>query len=871
MAAFTPNTGGTVYYDTLTGASTVAAVDTYVISNDTTLTVRTDTYACANHSAAAGSLDTISFSGTGGTVRIDPTYVRVIAYTGGSGNSPAYGAAISQGGVSGVFLGCWTNWLSEPIAAGAAIGATGFMKIGGVTGGAFAAGALTGITATCSGADVQGWIEVRGADNATVTVPRIGAVETVEAWFEIGTTNGTRGQIIACPTCATNAGVFAGVWIETSAGSGVYEPYAGAGSQVALATTRTTADMKIVWQTTGGIRIGNDGTNGVGYLPATGCKVRIPAIILTNVTRSAGSGSGPRVLPNATIATRQEMVTSGAGYFDMRGCVIQWYMNLTQPYYVKYKSCAVNDAMILSEVASPLDVDNCIVSPTQAQLNVALQVVSCFAGGTIQNSRFWRFSLATSGSYTTTLNYVTNVTFSSNVYGSLTLRANATTGIHNSTQAVGCTFTNDTLIGGRGLFVGAQNCTFNNLAYYDHTITTTTTSTNPMYALDFTTGCNGTTVTGFSLPLPNNGPYNGLVSINACYNTLVKSIGTSTIAPLAMTNTVTGLGLNGAGNNDGVTMKRVFLSGTRTGPYAFVNSDTNILVENCMGDYADTTVQPGLNALMKNIGITSATTGQTSTYGTHWITRFTSTTAGFTEILCNEPTAASAAQCWVSGGVPQFNSSGSVLLTKAGDQVTWEMPFFAIGYTAFTNSAPTVTGTNVTFTSGSTWGNHTLEYQIDVGSGYNGTWLALNNTNLITHTITATTGFKLKIRATTLTVNSGNVITNIRVAMTTTSAAQQTNLYPLSVNTLTLTGVLAGSEIRCYTGSPGAAAVELGGVESSSGDFVLTHASGGVAGFITILHPDRQAFNFGIDSAFSYTASDISLPVSQVLDRNYQA
>ena len=796
MAAFTPNTGGIVYYDTLVGASTVAAVDTYVISNDTTLIIRSDTYACANHSAAAGSLDTVSFTGTGGTVRIDPTYVRVIAYTGGSGNSPAYGAAISQGGVSGVFLGCWTTWLVEPIAAGAAIGATGFMKIGGVTGGNFAAGALTGITATCSGADVQGWIEVRGPDTSTITVPRIGAFETVEAWFEIGTTNGARGQVIACPTTATLAGVFGGAWIETAASSGIYEPYVGTGSVVALATHRTDTSVKLVGQTTAGIRIGNDGTNGVFFLPPTGCKVRIPAIILTNVTRSAGSGSGPRVLPNATIATRQEFVTSNAGYIDMRGCVIQWYMNLLQPFYVKYKGCTISDAMILSEVASPLDVDNCIVNPTQAQINTALQITSCFGGGTIQNSRFWAFSIAASGRYVSFINYATNVAFSSVTYGSLTLRGNATAGTITSTQAVGCTFTNCTQIGGRGLFVGAQNCTFNNQAYYDHTITTTTTSTNAMSGLEFTTGSNGNTVDGISLPLVNNAPYTALVTLTASYNTLIKNWGTDSVTTLALNAAVTGVGVNGTGNNAGVTIKRVYLTNTRTGPYLFVNSDTDILMENVRGDYADTTVQPGLNVIAKNVGITSATTGQTSTYGTHWITRFISTTAGFAEILCNEPTSASAAQCFASGGVPQFNSVGQVLLTKTGDQITWEMPFFAIGYTAFTNSAPVVTGTNVTYSSGSSWGNHTVEYQVDAGSGYNGTWLAFNATNLITHTFSSTTGFRLKVRATTLTVNAGNLITNLRVNLTTTSADQQTKLYPLSVNTVTVDGLVTGSRVK---------------------------------------------------------------------------
>jgi hypothetical protein len=818
MTAFTAASGGDHYFDGYTGGSVNATLDSYAISAGSRLIVRTDSNACANHSVAFGSLDTVTFSGQGGTLRFDPTYVRVIAYTGGSGNSPAFGATISQGGVSGVFLGAWTNWLSECIVPGAAIGATGFIKIGGVTGGNFAAGALTGITATCSGADVQGWIEVRGDTTATITVPRIGKVESVEAWFEIGTTNGTRGQIIPCPTCATNASTFAGVWIETSAGSGVYEPYGSVGTVVALATHRTDASMKVITQTTGGIRIGNDGTNGVFYLPPTGCKVRIPATLLTNSTRTV-SGTGPRVLPNATIGTRQEFVTTGAGYFDLRGVMSQWYMNFSQAFYVKYKSCAIADSMVLSEIASPIDVSDCIVAPTAAQINIALNMTSCFAGGTVTNSRFNRFSLASTNSYITSINYVTGVTFSGNVHLSATLRANGSVGAITSTQAVNCTFTNETLIGGRGLFVGAQRCTFNNTAYYDHTITTTTTSTNTMSVLDFTTGCSGNVVEGILLPLPNNGPYNGLVSLSACYNTLVKNIGTSYTSPLAMTATVTGVIVTGGGNNDGVTMKRCYVSNTRSGPYSFVNSDNNILIENVAGDTADTSVFAGLNGIIKNAMLTAATTGQVSVYGSHWLTRFTSTTAGFAEILCNEPTASSAAQCSATGGTPQFNSSGSVLLTKAGDQVTWEMPFFAVGYTAFTNSAPTVTGTNATFSSGSTWGNHTIEYQVDTGSGWNGTWLGFNNTNLITHTFNSTTGFKLKIRATTLTVNAGNVLTNIRVALTTTQTDRDTKLYPLSVSTVEVTGLVTGSRIKATKVSDGTV---LANMSETSGTATFT-------------------------------------------------
>lgn len=863
MAAFTASNGTLNFFDAYTGGSVNATLDTYTISADSTLVVRTDSYSCPNHTVAFGSLDTVSFSGQGGTLRFDPTYVRVIAYTGGSGNSPAYGTTISQGGVSGVFLGCWTTWLSEPIVAGAAIGASGFMKIGGVTGGNFAAGALTGITATCSGPDVQGWIEVRGADTASITIPRIGKMESVEAWFEIGTTNGTRGQIIPCPTCATVASTFPGVWIETSAGSGIYEPYASVGTVVALATHRTDASMKVITQTTGGIRIGNDGTNGVFFLPPTGCKVRIPATILTCCTRTAGSGSGPRVLPNAALATRQELVTTGAGYIDMRGAVIQWYMNLSQAFFAKYKSCAISDTMVLSEIASPLDVDNCIVAPTVAQLNLALNVTSCFAGGTIQNSIFNRFSLASAGSYVSSLNYITGVTFSNNVLRSGTLRANATTGVITSTQAVDCVFTNEMFIGGRGLFIGPQNCTFNNLTYYDRTITTTTTATNAMYGLEFTTGGAGNTVSGFSLPLPNNGPYNGLVSISACYRTLVKNIGTSYTSPLVMTNTVTGVAVNAAGNNDGITIKRVYTSGTRTGPYAFINSDTNVLMEHVAGDAADTSVIAALNCTAKNCLLTAATTGQVSVYGSHWLTRFTSTTAGFAEILCNEPTTSSSLQCYASAGFPQFNSSGSVLLTKVGDEVIWEMPFFVIGFTAFTNTAPTITGTNVTYSANARWGNHDIYFQVDTGNGYGGTWLNLTAANLIANTFNSTTGFKLKIRAVCAVASATNAITNMRIALTTTQTDRDTKLYPLQTVALSLTGLQTGSDVVVLQAGTSTILASVDNNSSTSWDYVYETLQNVDIGIIKPGYIPLYIRNYPLG------ATNATLPVAQTFDRNY--
>ncbi|MFK5284194.1 hypothetical protein ACI3PL_31910, partial [Lacticaseibacillus paracasei] len=77
--------------------------------------------------------------------------------------------------------------------------ATGFIKFREVSGGAFAAGALTGIGASATGADVPGWLEiVLGAVN--ITVPRLGKFKTRGDWFYLDNTTGARAQVLQVPT-----------------------------------------------------------------------------------------------------------------------------------------------------------------------------------------------------------------------------------------------------------------------------------------------------------------------------------------------------------------------------------------------------------------------------------------------------------------------------------------------------------------------------------------------------------------------------------------------------------------------------------------------------------------------------------------------
>lgn len=791
MTAFTISAGGTTEWDSLSGGSVNATLDTYAISNGTTLRVAVDTYQCTNHSAAFGSVDTVSYSGTGGKLLLDGTLVRVIPFNTGLGTVPAIGTSVVQGAVSGPLLGVWANWQSEPLAAAAAMPAAGWIKVKAVTGGAFSAGLLTGVMATATGPDRIGWIEARGADTATITVPRTGAFEVSGLWFELGTTTGVRGQILECPTTATVVGVWPGVWIETAAASGIYERFAGAGSLVNAATTPTDERGKIVWQTAAGIRIGSDGTNNVGFLPPSGCRVRIPNVIMTCCIRTAG-GSGPRVLPNAALATRQEFVTTASGDIKLTGAVMQWYGNFLQAFRADVKDSAISDSLILQEIAAPLNVDNVIAAPTQAQLNFAFNSVSCFGGGTVKDSLFVRFSLAAAGAYVNQFNFGKGITLTNVKSQTLTNRANATVGTWTVTQALDCTWTAPVNIGGRMLHVGSQRPVHTGLRYADN-FSGTTGTTNPMYAIEATTGTTGAIVDGVDfIGLVNQQPYNGLVSAANSYATTVRNIGTYAV-PLSLGATnASGVIFNGGGNNDGVRLQKIYTSNTRTGPWAFVNSDNNIVIQDVKADYADTSVIAALNCIAKGVSLLGATTGQTAVYGTHWKDSFRSATVGAIEILCNEPTATSAAQCFISSGLPQFNSAGQVALTVVGQQVTWEMPHFARGHTALANLAATITGTNTA--------NVSYEFQADKGAGYGGTWLTLNAANLTAQgAITPATGVRLKVRATCTVANAGNLLTNIAIPTVTTSVDQGASPYPLDVTTVTFTGLQIGTDIVVLT------------------------------------------------------------------------
>ena len=136
----------------------------------------------------------------GGDIEITTQAVRQIPYNTGSGNVPAYNTVVSQGGVTGKLIRVQSAINATPTAVAAAMPASGFITLKQVSGGAFAAGALTGIGASATGADVQGFIELVGDEAATINCNRLGTFRVLGNWYEVGTTSGSSATTYQLPT-----------------------------------------------------------------------------------------------------------------------------------------------------------------------------------------------------------------------------------------------------------------------------------------------------------------------------------------------------------------------------------------------------------------------------------------------------------------------------------------------------------------------------------------------------------------------------------------------------------------------------------------------------------------------------------------------
>jgi hypothetical protein len=106
--------------------------------------------------------------------------------------------------------------------------------------------------------------------------------------------------------------------------------------------------------------------------------------------------------------------------------------------------------------------------------------------------------------------------------------------------------------------------------------------------------------------------------------------------------------------------------------------------------------------------------------------------------------------------------------------------------------------------------------------------------------------------------------TNLQTAGCT--AASGGSVVVESEKSYTLTGIIAGSEVRAYVGTDPDTSVEVDGIESSGTSFQFSHSEGGNAGYIIIHSVGYEAMTIYL----TYPSVDTILPITQRLDRTYK-
>ena len=857
----------TITVDTYLDGGTARTAGEAWACNGGKLLVRTDTRWHANAPAAmAGSLGSVAISSSlGGGYEIDGQSVRWLPFGSGSGTVPAIGATITQGGVSGYFLGVWASLTSAPTSVGAAMPASGFIKFREVTGGPYAAGALSGISASATGPDVVGWIEIVHDQAATITVPRLGKFQTRGEWFDLGVTTGNANQLVPIPTNGSATAYTPGVWIEIFEGADTYV-FWPAIFPAGMTTTNLGTDSRssfVCMEPDGKIRIGHNGTTAVGYVPESGCKIRIPSVIgrqCVTTTRNTNA------IPHATLGTRPDFTTTAAGEVDIEHFIADWYLLFAQASTVRLVSVATFETVNVSECASAIQIEDGGVGTSQSLDVNALSLASNFYGGSVNDWSAHRFSSGQSD-YAVNVNSCDGITFNK-VYAGIITYARTVNGYafyFSLCSNLSIEYIYE--LNGQTYFSTCKNVYAIEIDHCDRYVGETN-ATSGIYVVSISTGSSDIIIDsvtfGFGGMISNCHPYSGVFYSAASSNIKFRNLGSRTsFISGGSANSPAYIFISG-GNNSGVKVQRCYMTPTRTGAISTLNSDIGVEYESVFGDFADTIIIASLASTARGCGGTNTTTGQSTVYGTHFWDIFTSESAGKIVLSLNEPSSRTTQYAGiVSLNKPSgFTSAGNISMKAVGDEVIIEMHYFAIGHK--TLASVTLTGTNVTYSSGARWGNHDIYYQIDTGSGWNGTWKNLVASNLLAETISSSIGFKLKYRIVCATASTSNLITYIAVVTTSGYAEQALGLYELDIITLSLTGLPTGCDLVVLSAGTSTVLYQKDSVNSTT----LTYpydVSHNVD--IGILKPGYIPFYI---RNLSLGDADSSIPVSLTVDRNYQ-
>jgi len=748
---------------------------------------------------------------TGGKVVIDSSKVKYIKYDGlqGTPNVPAIGT-ILQGvtsGATGELMNLSAGISTVPTAAGVAMPATGIIMFKSITG-TFQDNEIIEVQTggldlcTANGTQRTGWLEIVMDDTTTHTIGRaqewVVNNDNITYWFESETVgSGAAHQQVQFPNYGGANFFLPGCWVDEAAnGNWEFWPacITGTGTFWSASHMGTDARSKFCECLGGGIiRFGGNGTTAWGKIPTSGAKFRIPNVLLKSAAAASRSIDS---VPHATTTSRPDFALTNAGSLRINGAIGHWNIVSSQAYALRLYNLALFDKYDISETASALDLYEChngnyII----AQDTPAMILTTNLAGGTLQNCKWGRTGTIASADYGTNVSYCNGLTFIGCHFQNRTFRTNAAGYPAYIAVCTNITFTDCVNVGCSLYIVTCSGVTINNQQYADSYHTTASTTTPPVGAIQLQAGTNNVVITGFNwyTTVANIHPTTCVLYLNSAKNVKVRSIGTFASPLSAGTVNVMANFCNDGGNSAGLEFKRVYFNLLGNTFYLSLNNVKNVVIENCTGNSTvrKNLISAALNLLVKSLDAANIVPASTaSIYGSSFYHIFTSSTAGRLGLKFHENSAEYAAYITKNfttsaTGTSGFNSNGGLALINSGDYVIFEFPYTIKGIDSFQNSAPTITTST----------NMTIEFQIDTGSGWNGTWLTFNAANLSGQTVDEVAGFKFKIRCTANATNAANILTEL-YALTSSNSAAQDIKYPLDTAIITVNNVVPDSRVR---------------------------------------------------------------------------
>ena len=298
----------------------------------------------------------------------------------------------------------------------------------------------------------------------------------------------------------------------------------------------------------------------------------------------------------------------------------------------------------------------------------------------------------------------------------------------------------------------------------------------------------------------------------------------------------------------------------------------NVLVQNCASKYLAEVQISGTNTAFHGIsgggGAVSSSTGWedalVGSYGRNIHDTFESDTTGSVACLMITPSADVNNTTIISGN-PLFYKDGDLDMVS-GDVIEFEQDYFMKGHTGFTGVYTAATGGATR--GANEWSNITLDfqYQFDGGS-WNGSWLDVRtpaNLTGITGDIEGGIKFKFRFTATGTQTSMSMLIINT----TTTLADQAANYYPIdqTETNFILSNVIVGSRYWIYNVDT-STTLTTGIAISSTVEYTGTNIPNGTNIMIRV----RNASGNPVYKPFETNAVVASLSVtswvSQILDQ----